>query len=586
MSQEAVEFDYDLDNQVQKNEYPCQSIDYVKINDSNTNNYSNGVISFNGVKTSGTDVNIQYSISKGTLSFPYTIVQDISAASFTSDGTNIVPDNRFACSVKSYHNMIESCSIKMGSTSLNEKLDNLNIIIGENLKRMSQEERLLYGSKMNYELDSASSYRYNSNFGEYNNVVRPSANANGKVDDINTGHMRRMLATNNYLGANSTDSLATLVGQMAMSDSLQPCMISNTPTQLVFTGIAVIPLCEIHDCFKQTPSMSKIEQLTLLVNTNLATSNSWTTVYSGGAQTTGVSYGVSGLIATQSYGSTCPVLLSNCGSASATGANASSLFGLTVYPNNANTPFRIKTTCKIGYMLSSGSYSGQTCQLSIPSYNMNPDYASKILEKGLHRMLYNEHASTWLLKLQTNGSVITKPIQGLFQRPRKLYVFPFLSKSNTVTAIDGNNSMVSPFQSPVSSAPLTCTPCRLYDCNIKIGQKNIFDESLKYSHEFYDEHVLESLGKINGNSIKSPFMTGLVDKSMWDRCYQVYVFNLSRSMNELIDNDTKEIYFSCKILGQTGLYYDLLCVVEHQKETNLDRASGLFSLSTDIPSSK
>lgn len=591
MSQEAVEFDYNRDSDNQSNIYPCYSIDNIKVPDSNSKNYSNGMIQFNSVKLGGTDPNTQYSLSKAKVDIPYTITLDAEGCTFTSDGTNVVLDNKYACSTKGFHNFIESSTHKMGSTSLNEKVDNQNIIMNENLKRMSYDEKLLYGTKLNYELDNANSYRYSAQFGEYNNVVRPSANSNGKVDDVNHGHLARMRATNNYYDTLSTDAISAFVSQEDITTSLYPCMIKNSGTQLVFTGFASIPLSEIHDCYKQMPSMSSINEFTMRLQTNLAQTNKWTIVYgntvaSSTPRTTGTAYDVKGIVANQSYGTTCPILVSNCGVASSTGAGSSSLYGLTVYPNAVDTIFKVNVSCKIGYCDKTGADTGQVCQLSIPSQLMNPVYTNKILEKGLFRMLYNEHATTWFLNRGGN-STITEKIQGLFQRPRKLYVIAFLSKSMGVTSIGAHNvtdKMVSPYQSPVSSAPVTCSPCKLYDVNIRIGNKAIYGEPLKFSHEFYDEHVLESLGKINGNSVNNPFFTGLIDKSMWERCYQAYVFNISRSMNELLDNEPKELYFSCKTLGLSGVKYDLLVVVEHQRQMTLNRATGNFAIDNDIQS--
>lgn len=308
---------------------------------------------------------------------------------FTSDGTNIVQDNKFASSVKGYHHFVEYQTGKLGATQLNTQADNLNIIINENLKRMNRDQLALYGHKLNFDLDSVGSYKYNSAFGESNNTVRPTAMTNQKYADVNYGHMNRMVATN--ASSDSSDPYVTLLGTNNMNESLQPRMILNSATELMFTGIALIPLAEIRDVYKQMPTLAQIYQLASNIQTNLASSNSWEIVYGGGSQSAGTAYSVAGLKFAQPYGSTCPFLVSNCGSASGTGAGQSSNYGLTVYPTAANTEFRIRITAKIGY----NNDNAVPCQLLIPSYTMNPEYANVILKNPSHRILYNDHAMTW-----------------------------------------------------------------------------------------------------------------------------------------------------------------------------------------------
>lgn len=574
MSNEAIQFDYELDQESQKNVYPCEGIDWTPIPDNNAKNYSNGLINFNNVNISGTNANIQHALSKTNVLIPYTYSLKITGGTFTSDGINIVEDNKYASSVKGYHNFIESHTSKMGSTSLNVPVDNTNIIMNEKLKRMGLDEKLLYGSKLNYELDSTNSYAFDAGVGESNNVVRPVALTNAKSNEVNNGHLRRMQAVNNTL--NALDPYVLLSGEASIKSALQPKMSLNSPTELKFTGVASIPLAEIHDVYKQMPTMSSVRALELRLQTNLAVSNSWTIVYTGGSQAVSTEYKPKGLIAIQPYGSTCPFLVSNCGSAVAAGANRSSAFGLTVFPTAANTEFRVTVTGKIGY----DDDTAQPCELMVPSYTMNPSYASSILSEKAFRLLYNDHSVTWIRGRTANSGIVTEKLQGSFQRPRKVFVIPFMSNVNQVTSIDGNVNMVVPYQSLISSAPVSCSPCPLSNFNIKIGQKPIYGQPLQYSHEFYDQHVLEALGKVNGNSSRNPFFSGLITKDMHQKNYPVYVFNIERVSNEQLDNEDKDIYLVCKQNSTKAI--DFMVILERQCEVMLNRSTGLYALNNDI----
>lgn len=123
-----------------------------------------------------------------------------------------------------------------------------------------------------------------------------------------------------------------------------------------------------------------------------------------------------------------------------------------------------------------------------------------------------------------------------------MYVIPFLSADNLVNSVDGNVNMVLPYQSAVSSAPTTCTPCPLYEFNISVGGHNFFGTSLKYTYEFYDENVLELIGNLNGNSMKSPLTSGLITKNMFSLMFlilneqQLKLMMISRKIYMLTSN--------------------------------------------------
>ena len=154
----------------------------------------------------------------------------------------------------------------------------------------------------------------------------------------------------------------------------------------------------------------------------------------------------------------------------------------------------------------------------------------------------------------------------------------------TTGNFNGNTSpqMLDPCRSAISSAPTTCSPCRITDFNIKVGAKSLFSSPLKYTHEFYEQHKLYLLGKINGNSSKQEIMySGLINKDMFEKCYGVYSFNLQNIANESLDDEPKDIFLTWKT-NVDALAYDFLVILEKQSEISLDRSTGMFALKSVI----
>ena len=123
-----------------------------------------------------------------------------------------------------------------------------------------------------------------------------------------------------------------------------------------------------------------------------------------------------------------------------------------------------------------------------------------------------------------------------------MYIIPFLSNSAT----PGGSPIPAPYNSPLSSAPNTCTPCRLVNFNIQIGGSNIFNEAQNYNMQFYNNNFLSLMSHINGNSLKSKFFGGQITKSMWENGYGTYVINLEKVDDLVKDNLMKSFQYYLK----------------------------------------
>jgi hypothetical protein len=168
------------------------------------------------------------------------------------------------------------------------------------------------------------------------------------------------------------------------------------------------------------------------------------------------------------------------------------------------------------------------------------------------------------------GAQVSRLFNVQLSRVRTLYVIPFLSGSATVA---------SPFNSIISSAPITCTPCRLKNFNIQIGGQNIFTEALNFNYQYYVKNVLSIMADVNGNSLKSKFFSGQITKSMWENGYNVYAINLEKVSDIITDSLMESFQLIYQIETNTGtkLKYDFYYMITYQSELNLDRSTGTIT---------
>jgi hypothetical protein len=169
------------------------------------------------------------------------------------------------------------------------------------------------------------------------------------------------------------------------------------------------------------------------------------------------------------------------------------------------------------------------------------------------------------------GTSVSRLFNVQLSRCRYLFIIPFLSSSATVP---------SPFNSPISSAPVSCSICRLKNFNIQIGGQNIFSEPQNFNYQFYNNNNLSIMSDVNGNSLKSKFFSGQIQKSMWENGYNVYSINLQKVTDEITDSLMKSFQLIYQIednTSQTKLKYDFYYIITYQSELSLDRTTGTIT---------
>jgi len=570
MANSLFQFNFEHDQQPTENQYPINDVQWIYINDINQNNYSNGFINFTNVSVIGNSVEKQYLWSQGYLAIPYTItVAPAGGLNFVIDDANVN-----ALSVKSYATMIDWVSAKFNGVSVTRNSYYNHLMMNERIKTYNSDKYRLYGDIMCHEWDTGTGISYSATIGERNNNTLGTTLATGTNPGIiiNEGHISRCTKTNIDLTNVNHSSLASFMG--AGNNSLkdtgnQNALVYHNTDGLIFQGCAIIPLSELHDFFKQMPSVASSTGFELRLQSNLSRENSYVTRYD--AMTAGnVLAQIPNLVTSQQIVGHCaPFLLSNPSGNGTTGLSINTTGAIA-----ANSTITVRAC--IGWDNNTGQLktqyagaAGNPCRIFLPAINYNNDYIKQIVQNPQYSLKYMDYYVD-IDEGREQSSQVSRLFNVQLSRVRTLYVIPFLSGSATVP---------SPFNSPISSAPITCTPCRLKNFNIQIGGANIFTEPQNFNYQFYNNNALSLMADVNGNSLKSKFFSGQITKSMWENGYNVYSINLEKVTDEITDSLMKSFQLIFQIETNTGtkLKYDFYYMITYQSELNLDRSSGTIT---------
>jgi len=570
MSNNLFEFNFQDDLQEKENSYPISDVQWIYINDINQSNYSNGYINFTNVSVIGSNVEKQYLWSQGYLAVPYTItVQPANGMNFVVD-----PSNVNALSVKSYATFFDWISIKYNGISCNRNSYYNHLMMNERIKTYNTDKYRLYGDIMCHEWDTGAGIQYNSTVGESNNDTQASTLKEGFKPDkiVNQGHLDRMIKTNIDITNVANSSLASFMGTQTSSlrdTENQNVLVYQGTDGLVFQGTAIIPLSELHDFFNQMPSVSSSTGFELRLQSNLSKENSYVTTYPLINAANIVPVAPNSVSAQQIVGHCAPFLLSN-----PTGDGSSGLRINSTAAINAGSTITVRAC--IGWLNTSsfpaitGQISGNPCRIYLPSVNFNNSYIKSIVQNPTYSLKYNDFYVDSDLNKKT-GDQISRLFNIQLSRVRTLYIIPFLSSPTS--------AFPSPTNSIISSAPITCTPCRLKNFNIQIGGVNIFSEQQSYNYQFYNNNSLSIMADINGNSLKSKFFSGQITKSMWENGYNVYSINLEKVTDEITDSLMKsfQLIFQVETSTVANITYDFYYIISYQSELFLDRSTGTIT---------
>jgi hypothetical protein len=583
MSNSLFEHDFQVDLEPNENTYCTQDVQWQYINDNNSANYANGYINFTNLNLGGGSIDKMYSFSNAYLTIPYSII-------LSGDGTTFKfkvkdPANSFAACLKGNHTIVDWVSCKFDGTQLSRSSYHNHLMVNEKIKTYNSDKYKIYGDIMGHSWDNGYGINLTAR-GEVNNNINPIVPGTPPIftgltpsSQINTGHYQRCMKNNIDVTKKANSSLNTFLckddasANANLRDSMnQSVLVFSDADNLVFQGVATIPLSQLHDVFQQMPTISSVQGFDLRLQCNLARENVYTMTYPAIAAGSN-SVDPSSITVVQSIGKCCVVMVAN---PSETGMSGLRVDGARLIGG------QLKTQCIIGWNtdgLTVGNIfkgtTGNPCRIHLPTISFTSDYIKDIASAPQYSLKYNDYYVDSELNL-THGSTPSRLFNCNLSRPRTLYIIPFLASK------PGTNYYPSALTSPLSSAPTTCTPCRLKNFNIQIGGQNLFSEPQQFNYSFYNSNAMSILADINGNSPKGALFSSQINKSQWENGYNVFYVNLQKASDIITDSTMKAFQLTYAFEGNnnegnTSIAYDMYYIISYENELNLDRLTGKIS---------
>jgi hypothetical protein len=181
---------------------------------------------------------------------------------------------------------------------------------------------------------------------------------------------------------------------------------------------------------------------------------------------------------------------------------------------------------------------GQSVQLVLPAYTMNPVFESAYITNPIKNIKYIDYFqySTAVASAGNNFNfLITNGIAGL----REIVIFPFLAAnqiSNGTFATgypwpSKGTTSYTQYQNPFDSCGGgTMLPLSMMtQFNVLLSGQNISYSTIRYSYEEYIQQFYGRSGAVNAG-LTDGITSGLIDEHMWEMGYGAYYLDLSRMM--------------------------------------------------------
>jgi hypothetical protein len=204
----------------------------------------------------------------------------------------------------------------------------------------------------------------------------------------------------------------------------------------------------------------------------------------------------------------------------------------------------------------------RSVRLYVPAYTMTPAHEKKYLELGQKKVVYTDIVA--LPKLNISGEFNFLITNGL-ARMKKLICVPVIAS----TANGTESEKFSPFVSPFSTEPATCSPYLLTNFNVQLGGLNVYQNNKSYSYETFLDEVAGKFG-IEGNQT-----TGLCSSRIslkdYTNNYGYLVCDISRRS---VEDETTPISLQVSGKVESLLPLDMFFYTEIQKSITIDLRTG------------
>lgn len=572
-------FAFENDKIEQSTNYVVTGVEYKTINDSNNGVYGQNWVRFNSQTLMGSTNESYLDFAQATINIPLTVLLEVTSASgnFTVEGTaggTVTAENAFAVALKGAQHLVNTCKVQINSTTLNKSSEYVNLIATEKLKQLNLDEYNLMSEIIGHSWDSAQSMEHSDTLGELNNKILPSGTFVGGIAPnsfANDGHFKRCAMTNMMSPNVGTSSLVGKVDNASQYKiHYQNSFVLNTAKRLVYQFVAVIPLSMCCDAFRDMPTIRSASNVNIELQLNAGVHNTYDINVTYAATSLTVTSAVA-ITSNQSVGRTCPFIVSRpsrvgtaptgfCIGGDAAGTHTVRLSSLIGWVDDVTA-----ITANGGRIVSQA----YPCRLVVPSYSYTPDYSDSILSEPIKRVSFLD----WAVDLREGvqgGSDVRYNLGNQLTRVRSLYILPFFANRYN----NANPNITPALQSPFSSAGNTVSHCSLINFQIQMGGTNLFPSPLNSKAEFYQQMYLPFLGKLNGNHFKSEIFNGLIKRSDWELCYNVYRVDLQNISDSGNDDLNKQLSIMFRVDSKPAFVYDFIILTEYECFFSIDRATG------------
>lgn len=583
MTDKTIEYVFDT---LQNNEsYGISSTltNYAFITDMNNGNYSQGLITFSNTNLQGAQAGSMFDLSEAIYHIPITYTLTINNGAFgtVSNGTgSTYASNKWAVTKKGNHHFFHNIWGKLGGVDIYKNATGYNNFYINEVKKRKSLMDTISDDVDGFYLDSTQSFNYNNTVGEYNNesYISSSINNGNAAAYLQVQPNTAIWKRNNQFIDISLPLYTSLTNPANYATNWQP-YFTNGQNQLQWNDVLCGKLSDISDVFGKCPPLMHLNGFELKLQMNAGQAVSYTVNYAAAnnpalnapvaTATTnlmGYNFPIASFTSNVGSGQTCPLLISS--------ARTDGLSGLAFNQINAAT-VSVTLTINIGW----GAANSAPCRLLVPWHKLNVSELERIEKNPVFSFYANHFELDFNLLGFAGGSVVQRTLASQYRRLRKMFIIPYLSNNNTATGGPGGK-MIYPFQSLISSAPNTCSICKLKNFNIQVGGVSLFQQEQLYSPAmFYDENyqLLNSMDFSSDNAKNNPLKSGRIKKSEFIHgAYNVYCIDLQHALTDEDDGRLKQVYCQWIIDAPTGILYDFMIIFECSNLYQVDAKNGIL----------
>ena len=553
-------FEYQEDFSEKATDFSVTDTQYVSFNTMNQN-YAQNIISFTNVSISSSQTDKMFVWKEGILFIPYSVVLR------SSDTATFDPATcyQFAMSHKGFHTFIDEVTVKINGIQVTKPQYMSPLWRNEVCVKNTSEEKYKTWTKsvLQYAFDTHDTV-FMDVAGEQNgttvtnNNLQAQSTVRGRP---NQGHLERCRLQWKDATDPARSSNGIFTGQTVTRTSIQQesNIVYVDAHTIVWSGFVTLPLPTLHSWFENCPSLLNAASFEINLRCNFGAANSYIVNY---AQ----DHSLVSCTANQASGTICPFMISNNPSAD----------GSTGMKVMATAPYALSLTSTIGWNLNqipnwpAGLYQGMSTvppRVTLPTINYNPTLLDKLLHNSLANVKYEDIS---LCKdpigLRYGQVPVSVLIPSQIVRAKRLWIIPFIAGSV--------GHYPAPYQSPLSSAPNTCSPCKLRNVFIQIGGRNITQENMNTDTEFFDRNAAQLSSFMNGNAYGATLQGGMITRQMFTQgAYCAYSFNLNHSLDENQHVQAMSITVNYTIDCATTTSYEMWYMVESDVMLQIDRTT-------------